>query len=175
MPGVGKASVVGDAMNAKGWEARLTGWHADYEAAGLAVVAHAPPPVKVLGGGGPTRGSTFRAAWCRKGAVDFIGVALGRAVFFDAKLCTGDRWSLRGPGGLEPHQERQLRHARACNDIAFVALHAFGRAWVVPLATIEASPTKTWTAAQTAAAGIPMAPNGWIGYVSDITRASGAT
>lgn len=141
-------------------------WHAAYASSGQAEVARVPAPVRMIGGKGS--GGTFRASYSAKGAVDFIGVALGRPVFFDAKLCSTARWTLYGRGGLEPHQARQLRKASACGAAAFVALHHGGRGWVVPYAAIHDSPRKTWSADDLQRHAARMTDDGWLDVFHDV-------
>ena len=148
-------------MNWAGWEAQLVAWHTEYRAQGRGLIVRCPPQVAVVGKVG--RGGVFRAKWTGKGPVDFIGNADGRGAYFDAKLCSGARWELRGRGGLKPHQARMLRHAHEQGSRAFVALHMAGRPWVVPFEAIAASERKSWPADLVALMGIPMLPNGWIG------------
>lgn len=110
----------------RAWEARLLAWHHAYKQAGQAFVVQAPPPVKMISR--PVKGR-FMAAHMKEGPPDFVGVALGRAVCFDAKHTESSRWPLQD---LQPHQARDLVAADRAGAFAFVALEIGGEGWILP-------------------------------------------
>lgn len=152
-------------MNATAWEHQIEAWNAQYLERGTALVAKVPAAVRVVNQ--RSGSSTFTAAWARKGSVDFVGQALGRPVWFEAKATSGKRWALWGRAGLKPHQGRQLRQADAQGGEAFVLLHFGGCGWFVPWSSIIASPKQSWALAdlETHAQRIPETA-GWLACLS---------
>jgi len=74
------------------------------------------------------------AAYMKDGPPDFVGVALGRPVVFDAKSTAQPRWSL---ADLRPHQARDLEAATKAGAFAFIALDLRGERWVLPWALLS--------------------------------------
>lgn len=112
----------------KGWEAYLKVWHDRYRRAGSAHIVKTEPPVKVLGKPDPK--GRFRACWGSSAPVDFVGVAGGRAVFFDAKDTDSPRFAL---SAVDDHQAACLDAAVAAGGLAFIALrHRPTGMWVLP-------------------------------------------
>lgn len=112
----------------QGWEAYLKVWHDRYRRSGRAHIVKTEPPVKVLGK--PDAQGRFRACWGSSAPVDFVGVAEGRAVFFDAKDTDKDRFDLCM---VDDHQAACLDAAVASGARAFIALrHRRTGMWVLP-------------------------------------------
>lgn len=162
----------------RAWEARLLAWHHAYKKAGEAFVVQAPPPVKMISK--PVKGR-FMAAHMKEGPPDFVGVALRRAVCFDAKHTEAARWPL---SELQPHQARDLDAASKAGAFAFVALEFEGQGWVLPWEALGPA-WVAWAAGRArrgqaslsahdiAALGIPMDPKeGWLPAVRHLLEAA---
>lgn len=74
----------------------------------------------------------------RKAAVDFIGVANGIAIAFDAKDCAQDAWST---SNLHVHQRQFLADFMNAGGLAFVLLRLKENICIVPLSVIEKKKT----------------------------------
>jgi len=126
----------GRANQGRAWQLLLDLHHDRYRREGRAVIVATPPPVKVLSR--LSEGGTFRACFLGLGPPDYAGVVAGfppsvlgtaRAVAFDAKDCSGPRWSY---GDLPEHQAQDLDDWERLGGIAFVALRLQGVGWVLP-------------------------------------------
>lgn len=150
----------------RGWEARLKVWHDTYRRQGVAWVVHTSPGMKRVGDG--SGGDRFEAVFSSKGPPDFVGVALGRPVVFDAKESSDARWS---PGRITEHQAADLDAATQAGAFAFVALRlgvtcaaGGGREWVVPWSELR----PRWQAGGSLGVdelrelGQPMGTDGWL-------------
>lgn len=108
------------------WEARLEAWHDDYRRNRLAYVIKCNPPIKLLSS--PVKGR-FRACFVGTGPPDYMGLADGRPVAFDAKDCTRARWPL---ADLARHQALDLEAHRKQGGVSAVALRLRGAGWWLP-------------------------------------------
>jgi recombination protein U len=116
----------GHANRGKGWEQQIRVWNDRYRKEGRAWVCRTSAGIKQIG---PSKGGRFQACYAAEGPPDFVGVADGRPVVFDAKDCTGRRWYL---SQVKPHQARALEAAQKAGALAFVALRFGGDGWVLP-------------------------------------------
>src|SRR5579875_38202 len=109
-----------------------------YQAKGIAVIQKIPTPVKMI-----RRGAQIVSAFPeRKSTVDFIGVAGGRAIAFDAK---STRLYTRFPhGNIEQHQYEFLWEWQTQGGIAFVLVEfsTLHEVYVMPFEILQ----KFWVA-----------------------------
>lgn len=122
------------ANRGRNWERHLVQLHEHYAMREWATVFQTTPPTLRVGDG-------FRNVGV--GAPDFVGVALGRPVLFDAKECSGKRWAFsnlvkrarrKGLPGSD-HQARALQSWQDCGGLSFIVLRMggqWGRGFVVP-------------------------------------------
>lgn len=103
-----------------------------YAQKGWAVVQKTPTSVKVF-----RRGSEIvSAVHDKKSTVDFVGVANGRAIAFDAKSCKATRFPLRN---IESHQIEFLRKWQQQGGEAFllIEMEAYRAIFYAPLDKLE--------------------------------------
>ena len=112
------------------FEAQLDELHKHYRHAGRAVVVKVPAPYRVVK---KLPKGRFTGAFEAAGPPDYAGVIEGRAVAFDAKQTSGDRWSF---DLLADHQARYLDGFQLQDAFAFLVLTLGGRVWVVPWTTL---------------------------------------
>lgn len=109
------------------WEARLQWWHNLYLQQGRAYITKRGPPITFLEA--PRNG----VARCRvegQGPADYGGVlAGGRAVEFEAKCTTADRWRLEL---VKEHQGQALQVAHELGALVFVATQTPSGCMVLP-------------------------------------------
>lgn len=142
------------------WERRLMFWHAEYRRDRRAFVVKCNPPVYM------ERGCL---RWAGKGPPDFIGVAGGRAVCFEAKDCSTGRWVFRdGRGSVAPHQAKALEAAATNGGLAFVALRMGRVGWVIPWTMLGPifwdEEMVSISAKRISEIGIRMTDDGWIDW-----------
>lgn len=112
------------------WQRQLEVVHDGYRRDQRATIWKTEPGVKVLS---QVVDGKFRAAWSADGPPDFMGVAQGVFVVFDAKSIEADKFPC---ANLKPHQARDLEAARTNGGQSFLALRASdGVGWVVPWLT----------------------------------------
>lgn len=135
-----------------GWEAELRSWHRKYRAAGLAHVVKVDPPVKQVQQLGKGR---FVGVVTQKGPVDFIGVAMGRPVAFDAKRTDKPTFSV---SIIPEHQRRDLDRWAEHGAFTFIALRCSAGRFVLPWEHIRA----VSGAMDPRVRGTEMGEDGWI-------------
>lgn len=181
-------SLTTHANRGKQWEATLSAFHAHYARKGDAYIIQTTPPAQRTKDG-------FRSI--DVGAPDFVGVALGRPVLFEAKEARV-RWGFtnlvkrakRQAQTDSAHQAHALEQWQAAGGISFVALRLggdYGRSWVVPWRVLSplwwtwwrtrkqrgAKPRASIDVAWCSEHAWPMARDGWIGWVREQEVVSG--
>ena len=152
------------AKRGRPWETKLSLWHQDYLRDRRAKIFQTNPKVKIIKG---------KAIYEKKGPPDFVGVAGGRAVCFDAKECRASRWPL---AALADHQAKDLEAHAVNGGVSFIALRHLGKASVLPWTTLgplwwawrdgtAGRGAASLTVDQVAELGIPMNDDGWIDWV----------
>jgi len=107
-------------VRGRAWETQLDYWHDQYRRDRRAFIVHTHPKVKKVGG---------RLIYEKKAPPDYIGVASGRGVCFDAKSTKAERWPF---SSLAQHQARDLEANQENGGISFVALQMPAGRFVVP-------------------------------------------
>lgn len=108
------------------FEDALDGLHKLYGAADRAYVAKVPAPYRVTSS---PKGGHFHGVFEGEGPPDYFALVGGRALVFDAKQTSGDRWRFEA---LAEHQARHMDAATRHGAFAFVLLWMGGSVWVVP-------------------------------------------
>ncbi|MBR5359971.1 MAG: Holliday junction resolvase RecU [Lachnospiraceae bacterium] len=89
----------------------------------LALVQKIPTPITPIDMDHKTKQITL-AYFDKKSTVDYIGVAQGIPIAFDAKECASDRFSLQN---IHPHQVNFMESFEEQEGIAFFIIHFTGR------------------------------------------------
>ena len=89
----------------------------------LALVQKIPTPITPIDMDHKTKQITL-AYFDKKSTVDYIGVAQGVPIAFDAKECASDRFSLQN---IHPHQVNFMEAFEEQEGIAFFIIHFTGR------------------------------------------------
>jgi len=143
----------------KNWEAILDAWHHQYRRDKRALILRGHPPVKMLS---KNVNGKFRACFAGTGPPDYVGVASGRMVCFDAKDSRAARFPF---SSLKDHQARDLSATDDHGGLAFIALRLRGAPSVVLWSELRAD-WWAWRRKESRVAsclgGIPMQSDGWI-------------
>lgn len=116
LQGVSRRKLMSQANRGRALEELVMAANAQYLSKGIAVVQKVPTPWQVI-----RQGARIVSAFPeRKSTVDFVGIACGRAIAFDAKSTQNKtRFPL---DNLEPHQFEFLKSWHSLGGVAFVLL-----------------------------------------------------
>ena len=119
------------------WERKLEAWHRQYLLAGTAIIHRCHPGVRQQG-----------AKWWyeSEGPPDFVGLAMGRHVCFDAKVTALPSGKLPFKN-IEAHQARAFNATIDLGGVTFLAVETVTGEWLVPWSRVR-EPYRAWAGRQ---------------------------